>query len=190
MATHEHTGEFDASPAYIKGIVLEFCNCFGGVQWYSLISQVHHETWYAWFWCQSNSYWNQVNFLMTPFSTLSYWNKVLIKIAWHALQTCVHYSNFSYLLLSGLCTSHLFLKALSRSLQKQGKTSRNLVQLRFLEYSSILHPSPVALTLGGFDRQLSLDICSRPCIPFQRTKNPELLINLNWYFSVMPNFQN
>lgn len=141
--------------------------------------------------CQRDSYWNQVNFLMTPFPTLSHWSKVLVQIAWYVLQACVHYSNFS-------CQEYVqLMSSLRPSLgahRNRVKTSRNLMQLRFLEYSSILHPCPVPLTLGGFGtgscplthlQGLLVFHARRP-----KFRTSELLIKLNWCFSATCNVQN
>lgn len=141
------------------------------------------------FLCQRDSYWNSVTFLMTPSSTLSYQNKVLFQIAWYILQTCVHYSNFSFLLLSKVqLTSSLgpFLGAD----RNRVKTSRNLVHLRFLKYSSVLHPSLVALTLGGFGTDSCLLTHLQGLHSMPEDQNSEIFIKLNWYFSVLSNVQN
>lgn len=184
MALQEHTGEFDASPAYIKGIVLEFCNSCSVI-----FSHFMGSLGMLVFFCERDSYWNQEDFLMISFSTLSYWIKVLIQIAWYVLQTCVHYSNFSYLLLSRVSTAHIFLKALSRNWQKQGKDFKKpsavkVFGIQFYSSSQSSCPDP------WWVWERPWHIFKDSLYPMPEDQNSELFIKLNWCFSVMSNVQN
>lgn len=66
------------------------------------------------------------------------------------------------------------------------KTSRNLVQLRFLKYGSQLHPSPVPLTLGSFGVGdcLLAHLQGPTCVPCQKPKfqNFEIISKIKLIF--------